>query len=42
MLFFIDTEDDYRKVFDGGIADYAQRLKRDGYIGHIGFSFQNP
>jgi len=42
MLFFIDTEEDYRKVFDGGIADYAERLKRNGDIGHIGFSSHNP
>lgn len=38
MLFFIDSEEDYRKVFDGGIADYVQKLKQNGDIGHIGFS----
>ncbi len=42
MLFFIDSEQDYRRVFDGGIADYAQKLKANGDIGHIGFSSHNP
>jgi predicted aldo/keto reductase-like oxidoreductase len=41
MLFFIDSEEDYKKVFNGGIADYAQRLKQNGDIGHIGFSSHN-
>jgi len=38
MLFFIDSDADYRNVFDGGIADYALRLKQNGDIEHIGFS----
>lgn len=38
MLFFIDSEDDFDKVFNGGIADYALRLKKKGDIHHIGFS----
>ena len=42
MLFYIDTENDYKKVFEEGIADYAQRLKQNGDIGHIGFSSHNP
>jgi predicted aldo/keto reductase-like oxidoreductase len=42
MLFFIDSEEDYRGVFDGGLADYAQKLKDKGDIGHIGFSSHNP
>ncbi len=42
MMFFIDSEEDYRGVFDKGIADYAQRLKKQGDIGHIGFSSHNP
>ncbi len=42
MLFFIDSEQDYRSVFDGGIADYALKLKANGDIGHIGFSSHNP
>ena len=37
MMFFIDSEDDYRGVFETGFADYVLKLKRDGDIGHIGF-----
>jgi len=42
MLFFIDSEDDYKNVFESGIADYALKLKEKGDIGHIGFSSHNP
>lgn len=42
MLFFIDSEKDFAKVFDGGLADYAVRLKQKGDIGHIGFSSHKP
>ncbi|MCL2759885.1 MAG: aldo/keto reductase [Treponema sp.] len=42
MLFFIDSEDDYKNVFETGIADYALKLKEKGDIGHIGFSSHNP
>ena len=42
MMFFIDSEEDFQKVFDGGTADYAQKLKKDGYIRHIGFSSHDP
>ncbi|MCL2003956.1 MAG: aldo/keto reductase [Oscillospiraceae bacterium] len=42
MLFFIDSEEDYKNVFETGIADYALRLKEKGDIGHIGFSSHNP
>ena len=42
MLFFIDSDDDYKNVFETGFADYAARLKQQGYIGHIGFSSHNP
>jgi hypothetical protein len=42
MMFFIDSEDDFKNVFDDGIADYAQKLKQRGDIRHIGFSSHNP
>lgn len=42
MLFFIDSDDDYKNVFETGIADYALKLKENGDIGHIGFSSHNP
>ncbi|MCL2634118.1 MAG: aldo/keto reductase [Oscillospiraceae bacterium] len=42
MLFFIDSEDDYKNVFETEIADYALKLKQNGDIGNIGFSSHNP
>lgn len=42
MLFFIDSEEDFNKTFHGGLADYAQKLKQNGDIGHIGFSSHRP
>ena len=42
MMFFIDTEKDYHDVFDTGFAKYAEHLKKQGDIGHIGFSSHNP
>lgn len=42
MMFFIDSEKDYEGVFDTGFADYVQKLKQQGDIGHIGFSAHNP
>lgn len=42
MMFFIDSEDDYKNVFETGFADYVQKLKQSGEIRHIGFSSHNP
>ncbi|MCL2841997.1 MAG: aldo/keto reductase [Oscillospiraceae bacterium] len=42
MLFFIDSEDDYRGVFETGFITYAEQLKKQGDIHHIGFSSHNP
>jgi len=42
MMFFIDSEKDYHDVFDTGFAGYAEQLKKQGDIGHIGFSSHNP
>jgi len=42
MLFFIDSDEDYEKVFETDIAEYALKLKEKGDIGHIGFSSHNP
>jgi len=42
MMFFIDSEEDYKNVFETEFATYAQRLKKQGDIGHIGFSSHNP
>ena len=42
MMFFIDTEENFRGVFETGFAEYAEHLKKQGDIGHIGFSSHNP
>ena len=42
MLFFIDKEADYQAVFQTGLIEYVQQLKKRGDIGHIGFSSHNP
>lgn len=42
MMFFIDSEDDYKGVFETEFAGYVQQLKQQGDIGHIGFSSHNP
>ena len=42
MLFFIDSEDDYKNVFETEFVTYAERLKKQGDIQHIGFSSHNP
>ncbi|MCL2717925.1 MAG: aldo/keto reductase [Lachnospiraceae bacterium] len=42
MLFFIDSEDDYKNVFETEFATYAEQLKKNGDIHHIGFSSHNP
>jgi predicted aldo/keto reductase-like oxidoreductase len=42
MMFFIDSEDDYKGVFETGFADYVLKLKQQGDIRHIGFSSHAP
>lgn len=42
MMFFIDSEEDYQKVFETGFVDYVVKLKEQGDIRHIGFSSHNP
>lgn len=42
MLFFIDSEKDYHDIFETGFAEYALQLKKQGDVGHIGFSSHNP
>jgi hypothetical protein len=42
MMFFIDSENDYKGVFETSFADYVQQLKEKGDIRHIGFSSHNP
>lgn len=42
MLHCVDSEADFQKVFDGPIYRYAQELKKQGVIRHIGISSHNP
>ncbi len=42
MMFFIDSDEDYRGVFETGFAEYVLDLKQKGDIHHIGFSSHNP
>lgn len=42
MMFFIDTEEAFKSVFETEFAAYASTLKARGEIGHIGFSSHNP
>ena len=42
LMFFIDSDKDYHNVFDTGFAEYVENLKKQGDIGHIGFSSHNP
>ncbi|NLV37216.1 MAG: aldo/keto reductase [Clostridiaceae bacterium] len=42
MMFFIDSDEDYKNVFETDFIKYVEHLKKEGYIGHIGFSSHNP
>lgn len=42
MIHYVDSEEDYEKVFGGEIIEIAKRLKAEGRIRHIGMSSHNP
>jgi predicted aldo/keto reductase-like oxidoreductase len=42
MLFFIDTEEHFKQVFEGDTLPYALELKKQGRIRAIGASSHNP
>ena len=42
MMFFVDSEKHYYDIFETGFAEYVEHLKKQGDIGHIGFSSHNP
>ena len=42
MIHFVDREDDWRDVLEGGLMDYAIQLKSEGAIRHIGLSTHSP
>ena len=42
MIHYVDSEEDFRTVFEGPVLAYAQELKQKGVIRHIGMSSHNP
>lgn len=42
MLFYIDSEEDYKSIFETEFVDYVLSLKQKGDVHHIGFSSHNP
>lgn len=42
MIHYVDSEEDFHKVFDGEVIQYAKQLKEQGRIRHIGMSSHNP
>ena len=42
MMFFIDTEEDFKGVFETEYISYVQKLKEEGKIRAIGASSHNP
>ena len=42
MIHYVDSEDDFKTVFEGPIYEYALELKEKGIIRHIGMGSHNP
>ncbi len=42
MIHFVDREDDWKDVLEGGLMDYMIELKKSGAIHHIGLSTHSP
>lgn len=42
MIHYVDSEEDFHKVFDTEIIEIAKRLKAEGRIRHLGMSSHNP
>ncbi|HWQ31004.1 MAG TPA: aldo/keto reductase [Negativicutes bacterium] len=42
MIHFVDTEEDFRTVFEGGLYEYAMSLKDKGVIRYFGISSHDP
>ena len=40
-LHYIDTPEDYERIFSSGLFEYALRLRREGRIRHLGFDSHN-
>lgn len=42
MIHYVDSLKDWQAVAEGPVMRYAQQLKQEGRIGHIGLSSHNP
>ena len=42
MIHFVDEEAEFHRIMDGEFYAYAQKLKQEGVIRHIGMSTHNP
>ncbi|HYF75249.1 MAG TPA: aldo/keto reductase [Candidatus Nitrosocosmicus sp.] len=42
MVHFVDTEEDFKIVFEGGLYEYAMKLKEQGVIRSFGISSHEP
>ena len=42
MIHFVDDEEEFRRVMEGGFLGYVKTLKAQGVIRHIGMSTHNP
>ena len=42
MIHYVDSAATWKQVTDGGVAEYARKLKKEGKIRHIGMSSHNP
>ena len=42
MIHYVDSDEDFRTVFEGPALAYAKELKQNGVIRHIGMSSHNP
>ena len=42
MIHYVDSAATWKQVTEGGVAEYARKLKKEGKIRHIGMSSHNP
>lgn len=42
MIHYVDDRQDFKRIFEGEIIEYAKTLKQSGQIRHIGLSTHNP
>ena len=42
MIHYVDSEEDFRTVFEGPVIEYVRRQKAEGRIRYVGMSSHNP